>query len=212
MVESQALSDPSRHALLVYPTTDRTLLLFQYEMAGARQFELVHADGTGQAMPLMGLPQLPQDDTVSVLVGTIGPSRLYLEVRDTSLHIVTVDGSGAAVNTQVSVDGETSYDCINCHEPDGPADKAIYQDLATRGLVLLDLSAPVARRVTKLMPADGSRLRCPLWSADGKSFAYTESDDTHTRIYRVSWPGADPAQPEMLHQAEGMIVLLVLRP
>jgi hypothetical protein len=125
------------------------------------------------------------------------------------LHAATIEG-GKLVDT--AVDSSDTADVLCLTDDDGrkpgPQDRLAYLG-PYRTIELIDLRKAKAEDVATIKPtmSDFANLDCPLWSRDGKAFAYVEwmAPPVQTRIFVVSWSDGGPSQPRLVHESSGGI-------
>ena len=138
----------------------------------------------------------------AVATGGFHGEHLAYEVDDVEWHLVAL-GDGGVVDTRVSETNEAGFNCMDRHNQH-PEGKAVFTHREEEpGMVLLDLSEPVPRRVLHIDPTEaGATLYCPVWSPDGTVFVYVERGEQGDRIRQVSWGAGDPEPPITVYESD----------
>lgn len=110
---------------------------------------------------------------------------------------------GQLVDTVISEAGEEYFGCMTFTAINPTNRIAVRHQLPVPGLIFVDLSEPVARRVAHFLVEDeGSSVSCPLWAVDGSGCLYIELlADGRQRFRVVRWGPDGPSEPETVYES-----------
>ena len=199
-----ALSDLSRPLRTQVAPRDGNVVLYEYLDA---MRELEATDASGQTRAELG----QSDPALSFELGPLGNRHVYYTLANSELHAIGIDDGGAIRDSLVSMPGEGGVSV--CRSYDGPEPgegRMAFTESEGGSLVLLDTRGGAVTRAAKLLPQNGGRLACPVWSPDGDALAYQEHGATPTTVSLVRWPADGPQAPQPIFERSEAIHSLEL--
>lgn len=195
------LSNPAVSEAGFRASDDRGLVVTTYS---DQSFDLVRLDPVARH----ALPGTYVSAGANESFGVVGDHAFF--PGGGSLHLATIDGTGALVEVAISDPSKTALACASSvtHEP---STKFVYLAGDGEELVFVDLNGSPPAIVGRFSRSSAAlKLRCPKWGDGDRAVAIIEGGAAGSNLYLMRWIAAAPEQPVLAAQSVEQIKVYAL--